>query len=72
MNNFFKAMDKNGAGFMYSKHNFPRLSDARIKEEIFVGPKRRELKKDEQFEEQLNKTGKASWQAFKNIRKSFL
>jgi hypothetical protein len=28
--NFVKAMDKNGAGFMYMKHKFPRLSDAKI------------------------------------------
>jgi hypothetical protein len=49
MKNFVKAMDKNGAGFMYSKHKFLRLSDARIKEGIFVGPQIRELIKDEQF-----------------------
>jgi hypothetical protein len=33
MKNFVKAMDKNGAGFMYLKHKFPRLSDAKIKED---------------------------------------
>jgi hypothetical protein len=50
MKNFVKAMDKNGTGFMYLKHKFPRLSDAKIKEGIFVGPQIRELIKDEQFE----------------------
>jgi hypothetical protein len=30
MKNFVEAMDKNGAGFMYLKHKFPRLSDAKI------------------------------------------
>jgi hypothetical protein len=38
MKHFVKAMDKNGAEFMYLKHKFPRLSDAKIKEGIFVGP----------------------------------
>jgi hypothetical protein len=52
--NFVKAMDKSGEGFMYFKHKFPRLSDAKIKEGIFVGPQIRESIKDEQFEEQLN------------------
>jgi hypothetical protein len=33
MKNFVKAMDKNGAGFMYLKHKFPRLSDDKIKED---------------------------------------
>jgi hypothetical protein len=60
MNNFVKAMDKNGARFMYLKQKFPRLSDAKIKEGIFVGPQIKELIKDEQFEEQLNEVGKAA------------
>jgi hypothetical protein len=38
MKNFVKAMDKNSAGFIYLKHIFPMISDAKIKEEIFVGP----------------------------------
>jgi hypothetical protein len=65
MKHFVKAMDKNGADFMYLKHKFPRLSDAKIKEGIFVGPQIRELMKDKQFEKQLNEVGKAAWQAFK-------
>jgi hypothetical protein len=72
MKNFIKAMDKNGAGYMYLKHKYPRLSDAKINEGIFVGIQIRELIKDEQFEEQLNEVGKAVWQALKNVTKSFL
>jgi hypothetical protein len=34
----FKAMDQNSAGFMCLKNNFPRISDAKIKEGVFVGP----------------------------------
>jgi hypothetical protein len=65
-------MDENGSGFMYLEHKFPRLSDAKMKEGIFVGPHIRELIKGEQFEEQLNEVGKAAWQAFKNVMTSFL
>jgi phosphoenolpyruvate synthase/pyruvate phosphate dikinase len=72
MKYFVKAMDKNGAGFTYLKHKFPRLSDAKIKEGTFVGHQIRELIKDEQFEEQLNEMVKSAWQAFKNVMKSFL
>lgn len=36
--NFVKAMDKSNAGFCYLKEKFPRVSDAKIKEGIFVGP----------------------------------
>jgi hypothetical protein len=38
MKNFIKAMDKNDEGFMYLKHTFSRLSYAKIKEGIFLGP----------------------------------
>jgi hypothetical protein len=33
--NFVKAMDQNSAGFMYLKNNFPRISDAKIKEGLY-------------------------------------
>jgi hypothetical protein len=38
INNFVKAMNQNSAGFMYLKNNFPRISDAKIKEPVFVRP----------------------------------
>jgi hypothetical protein len=38
-----QSNDKNGAGFMYLKHKFTRLRDAKIKEELFVGPQIREI-----------------------------
>jgi hypothetical protein len=36
--NFIKAMDHCSTGFMYLKNKFPRTSDAKIKEGVFVGP----------------------------------
>jgi hypothetical protein len=33
--NFVKEIDQNSSGFMYLKNNFPRISDAKIKEEVF-------------------------------------
>jgi hypothetical protein len=36
-------MGKNGAGFMYFKRKFPRLSDSKIKVGIFLGPQIIEL-----------------------------
>jgi hypothetical protein len=43
MKNFVKGIDQNGAGFAYLKETFPRISDTKIKEGIFVGPQIREL-----------------------------
>ena len=44
--NFVKALDKNGAGFQYLKEKFPRVSDSKIKEGIWVGPQIRGLIRD--------------------------
>jgi hypothetical protein len=54
MKNFVKAMDKNGDGFLFLKLKFPKLSDAKIKEGIFVGPQIRTLLKDASFVKKLN------------------
>jgi hypothetical protein len=46
-------MDENSTGFLYLKNEFPRISDAKIKE--VVGPQIRELIQDAKFENQLEK-----------------
>jgi len=38
MKNFVKTLKKEGNGFMYPQHKFPKLSDAKIKEGVFIGP----------------------------------
>jgi hypothetical protein len=42
-------MDKEGEGFAYLKQKFPQVSDAKIKEGIFVGPQIRALFGDSIF-----------------------
>lgn len=70
--NFVKAMDKNGAGFTYLKQKFPKISETKIKEGIFIGPQIRELLKDLEFQQQLSSTEKSAWNAFKNVVGQFL
>ena len=50
----------------------PQISDAKIKEGLFIGPQNRELIKDPFFEETLNTLGKAAWNAFKSVTQNFL
>jgi hypothetical protein len=64
--------DQNGAGFAYLKETFPRISDAKTKEGIFVGPQIRELMQDANFEEQLTQVEKVAWSSFKNVTRHFL
>ena len=58
-------MDQNSAGFMYLKNKFPRISDAKIKKGMFVGPQIRGLIEDVKFEDQLSEVEKAAWKSFK-------
>jgi len=37
--NFVKGMEKTGRGLEYVRNNFPNVSDAKIKEVIFIGPR---------------------------------
>ncbi|GBN31438.1 hypothetical protein AVEN_138906-1 [Araneus ventricosus] len=63
-------MDKKGDGFKFLKTKFPRLSEAKIKEGIFMGI--RQLFKDSTFMKHLNRKEKRAWLAFKNVCMNFL
>ncbi|UYV84669.1 hypothetical protein LAZ67_X003051 [Cordylochernes scorpioides] len=54
MKNFVKAMDRNASGFGYLKQKCSSISDAKIKEGIFVGPQIRELLQDANFQNIFN------------------
>jgi len=52
--NFVKAMNRDGPGFKFSKEKFSSLSDAKIKEGVFVGPDVKKLIRDPAFISTLN------------------
>jgi len=54
------------------RKKFPNVSDAKIKEGVFIGPQIRELMQDKQFDEDLNETERNGWLSFKRICKDFL
>ena len=72
MKNFVKALDRDGPGFQYLKSKFPRISEAKIKEGIFVGPQIHELMTDAQFDAVLTGVEKEAWDAFKDVVRNFL
>ncbi|GBM64789.1 hypothetical protein AVEN_10212-1 [Araneus ventricosus] len=51
--NLVKAMNKNGPAFKYLHEKFPRLSVAKIKEGVFVGPQIKQLFRYPKFEKLL-------------------
>ncbi|GBO03180.1 hypothetical protein AVEN_265736-1 [Araneus ventricosus] len=71
MKNFIKAMDCAGSGFQYLRLKFPKVSETKIKEGIFVRPQFRQLMKDPVLESKLTKKEAAAWTSFKELEKSF-
>ncbi|KYN14472.1 hypothetical protein ALC57_13323 [Trachymyrmex cornetzi] len=69
---YVKALDKEGECFLYLKKKFPSLSEAKIKEGVFIGPQIRTLMKDDNFEKTMNIKEKNGWQSFKKVVKGFL
>lgn len=67
-----KALDKESAAFRYLIQKFPALSEAKIKEGIFVGPDIRQLLNDDQFEQTMDDFQLTAWKAFRTICKDFL
>jgi len=72
MKSFVKGMVKTGRGFEYVRNTFPNVSDAKIKEGIFIGTQIMELMQDKEFDEDLNETEGHAWLSFKGICKDFL
>jgi len=54
------------------RNKFLNVSDAKIKQGIFIGPQIRELMQDKQFDEGLNESERNAWLSFKRISKDVL
>ena len=72
MKNFVKAIDRNGGAFLFLKNKFPRLSEAKIKEGVYIGSQIRELMKDTTFKSVLNVQEATVWLSFKKVVTNFL
>lgn len=72
--NFVKALNKNKnvAAMAYLKRRFPQLSDAKIKEGVFVGPQITKLLNDTEFNSTLSADEAKAWKSFCAVVTSFL
>jgi hypothetical protein len=53
------------AAFIYLWEKFARLSEAKLKEGIFIGPQIRDIIKDEYFDNLFQGDEKPAWDSFK-------
>jgi len=65
-------MNQDEVAFTYLWEKFPRLSEAKLKEGVFIGPQIRDHIKDEYFDTLLQGDEKAAWDSFKFVVKGFL
>ena len=72
MKNLVKVMNQEKAAFTYLWEKFPRLSEAKSKEGIFIGPQIRDLIKEEYFDKLLQGDERAAWDRFKSAVKGIL
>ena len=61
---FVKALDKDGAAFKYLQNLFPKLSEAKVKGGIFIGPQVKLTLKSDEFLETLSAVEKDAWICF--------
>ena len=69
---FVKGLRKDSLAFKFLHECFPKLSDAKIKEDVFVGPQIRKLILNDMFDKTLNETELAAWKSFKQVFLNFL
>jgi hypothetical protein len=70
--NFVKALDLKGPVFTYLCGKFPKLTFEKVKAGVFIGPKIRQLFKDQQFGAVLIDKEKAAWYSFEKFSNGFL
>jgi len=64
MKHLVKAMNQEEAAFTYLREKFPRQREAKLKDDIFIGPQIRDLIKDEYFDKLFQGEEKALWDSF--------
>ena len=65
--NFVKVMNQEEAALTYLWEKFPRLSEAKLKEGIFIGPQIWDIIKDEYFNKLLQGDEEAAWDSLKFV-----
>lgn len=69
---FVLALDSQSAAFQYICFMFPKLSDAKLKAGVFIGPQIREMLQCQELENRMSGLERHAWQAFREVVAGFL
>ena len=65
-------MNKEGEGFDDLREKFPRIIEANITQDIFVGPQVKQLLEGPHFKYKLNTVERRAWDVSENVWSNFL
>ena len=69
---FVEKMNPEGEAFKRMQELFPKLSEAKVKGGIFVGPQVKRLMQSDSFLEKLSVVERRVWESFVSVVKGFL
>ena len=69
---FVTAREKESAAFLYIQDFFPKLSEAKVKASVFVGPQIKKIMQCTEFPKKLTWVKKAAWNSFVAVVRAFL
>ncbi|XP_061404363.1 uncharacterized protein LOC133340279 isoform X2 [Lethenteron reissneri] len=69
---FVRSVDKESAAFKYLHDFFPKLSEAKVKAGVFVGPHIKKILECNEFPNKLISKVKAAWDSFVAVVRGFL
>ena len=69
---FVKALDRNSEAFKYLQNFFFKLSEAKIKAGVFIGPQIRKILECTEFFKKLSAKERAAWNSFAALVQGFL
>lgn len=72
MKQFVTALDKESAAFRYLQDFFPKLSEAKVKAGVFIGPQIKRIIESTEFPKKLSQVQKAAWNSFVAVVHGFL
>ena len=69
---FVKKLNPESDAFKHIQELFPKLSEAKVKAGIFVGPQVKRLMKSDSFSEKLSAVERRPWKSFASVVEGFL
>jgi hypothetical protein len=69
---FIKALDRDGPTLTFIRGMFPKVTDAKINEGVFIGPQVRKMLASQELQSKMKPVEKRAWCSLRNVVNGFL